>query len=152
MATVVRMTDAQVLHEFLQREQRWLHTLQALRSFHETEMGKVTTAVQWVGGRELGRLSWLGYYWHREMFWFGYGLHGAQWRPMIEADNRSRFAEVWQSMRHQLSGNWEAASAEGSLYLRLWSPDGIGGSSESETEWFKSRSRELHEYVVQPEL
>jgi hypothetical protein len=144
------MTDAQIIQQFLAREKRWLQTLQTLRSYHEIQMGKVTTGVQWIGGRELGRLSWLGYYWHQEMFWFGYGLHEGLWRPLIEADNRSRLASVLDSMRTELCGTWESVAAEGTLYRRLWSPAEGFGTSEAELDWFKARSRELHEFVVQP--
>lgn len=146
------MTDAEVLQEFTQRQQRWLRTLQELRTFHESQMGKVTTQIQWVSGRELGRLSWLGFYWHQEMFWFGYGLHDKVWRPLIEADNRSKSSEVLRNMRAQLFGTWESVAAEGNLYRRLWSPAKSTGGAESDLEWFKSRSRELHEYAVQPEV
>ncbi|HWL15381.1 MAG TPA: hypothetical protein VNR00_07235 [Opitutus sp.] len=144
------MTDAEVLHQFLAREQRWLQTLQALRSFHEAQMGKVMTGIQWIAGRELGRFSWLGYYWHQEMFWFGYGMREGLWRPLIEVDNRSRFSDVLESMRTELSGRWESVTAEGNLYRRLWSEPSVAGESASELEWFKARSRELHEFVVQP--
>lgn len=144
------MSDAQAIQQFLVREQRWLKTLQSLRGYHETQMGKVTTGMQWIGGRELGRLSWLGYYWHQEMFWFGYGLHEGVWGPMIEADNRSRFSAVLESMRTELSGSWESVTTEGNLYRRLWARGEVAGESERELEWFKARSRELHEFVVQP--
>lgn len=144
------MTDAAAIHQFLVREQRWLKALHVLRSYHETQMGKVTTGVQWIGGRELGRLSWLGYYWHQEMFWFGYGLHEGIWRPLIEADNRSKFSAVLENMRTELSGTWESVSAEGNLYRRLWSQPEVAGESEREIDWLKARSRELHEFVVQP--
>lgn len=144
------MTDAEAIRVLLNREQRWLQVLQTLRGFHETQMGKVTTGIQWIGGRELGRFSWLGFYWHQEMFWFGYGLHEGVWRPLIEADNRSRFATVLENMRSELSGVWETVSAEGTLYRRLWSSAEVAGTSEDELEWFKARSRELHEFVVQP--
>jgi len=146
------MTDAEVLHQFVSREQRWLQTLQALRSYHETQMGKVTTGIQWMGGRELGRLSWLGYYWHQEMFWFGYGLQDGVWRPVIEADNRSRYSSVLEKLRVELCGTWESIAAEGNLYRRLWSAQAASCSSETELDWFKVRSRELHEFVVQPGL
>ena len=146
------MSDAQILQQFLGREQRWLQTLQVLRAFHESQMGKLTTGIRWIGGSELGRLSWLGYYWHQEMFWFGYGLHEGTWRPLIEADNRSKFSGVLENLQAQLCGTWESIAAEGNLYRRLWSAPEIAGESESELEWFKARSRELHEFVVQPGL
>jgi hypothetical protein len=146
------MTDAAAIREFLVREQRWLQTLQALRRYHEIHMGRVTTGVQWIGGREQGKLSWLGYYWHQEMFWFGYGLHEEVWRPVIEADNRSRSSVVLEHMRAELCGTWESVSTQGNLYRRLWSKSDVAGSSESEIDWFKARSRELHEFVVQPAL
>jgi len=144
------MTDAEVLQQFLMREQRWLQVLQGLRTFHESQMGKLTTGIQWVAGRELGRISWLGYYWHQEMFWFGYGLNEGRWRPLIEADNRSKHSAIWQSMRTQLCGTWESVAAEGNLYLRLWAPADVAESAEKQVNWYKERSRELHEYVVQP--
>ena len=144
------MNDAEVLQQFLVREQRWLQALQALRTYHEAQMGKVTTGIQWMGGRELGRFSWLGYFWHLEMFWFGYGLHEGVWRPLIEADNRSKYCGVLENLRTELSGTWESVAAEGTLYRRLWSPVTTSGASDSELDWFKARSRELHEFVVQP--
>lgn len=144
------MTDAATIREFLIREQRWLQVLEALRSYQDVQMGRVTTGIQWIAGSELGKLSWLGYYWHQEMFWFGFGLHEEVWRPVIEADNRSRFSGVLENMRMELSGTWELVSAEGNLYRRLWSKADVAGNSESEMEWFKARSRELHEFVVQP--
>ena len=146
------MSDADVLQQFLAREQRWLQVLHALRNDHETHMGKVTTGVQWIGGKELGRLSWLGFYWHQEMFWFGFGLHEGVWRPLIEADNRSKYSAILENMRTELYGTWESVAAEGNLYRRLWSSPAAAGSSETELDWFKARSRELHEFVVQPGL
>lgn len=146
------MTDADVLRLYLQREKRWLQTLQTLRGFHESQMGKVTTQIQWVAGGELGRFSWLGYYWHREMIWFGFGLLEGVWRPLIEADNRSSCSEVLESMRTQLSGEWQSVVTAGHLYRRLWSPSEVVAEPERELEWWRARSRELHEYLVQPEL
>jgi len=143
------MTDAEMLQQFVIREQRWLQTLTNLRAFHESQMGKAMTGIQWIGGREFGRISWFGYYWHQEMFWFGFGLHDGTWRPLIEADNRSKHSDVWQSMRTQLCGTWESVTAEGNLYQRLWAPPGIAEAVEPQLEWFKERSRELHEYAVQ---
>lgn len=148
----LKMNDADILQQFVSREQRWLQTLQRLHSYHESQMGKVTTGIQWMGGRELGRLSWLGYYWHQEMFWFGYGLHEGVWRPVIEADNRSRYSSVLEKLRVELCGTWESIAAEGNLYRRLWSAPAASSSSETELDWFKARSRELHEFVVQPGL
>ncbi len=144
------MTDAELIAEFLAREQRWLRALHELRAYHEAQMGKATTGVQWIAGRELGRKSWLGYYWHQEVFWFGYGLHQGLWRPVIEADTRSKFSAVFDSMHAALSETWETVTAEGNLYRRLWSASEIAGKSEAEVNWFKARSRELHEFVVQP--
>ena len=144
------MKDAEVLQQFLAREQRWLQALHTLRHYHETQMGKVTTGIQWIGGHELGRLSWLGFYWHQEMFWFGYGLHEGTWRPLIEADNRSKFSGVLENMRDELFGTWQSVAAEGNLFRRLWAPADVAGVSETELDWFKARSRELHEFVVQP--
>ena len=146
------MNDAQIIQQFLVREQLWLQTLQALRTYHEAQMGKVTTGIQWMGGRELGRFSWLGYYWHQEMFWFGYGLHEGIWRPLIEADNRSKYCGVLENLRVELCGTWESVAAEGNLYRRLWSALPTSHTPEFELEWFKARSRELHEFVVQPGL
>lgn len=142
--------DGEVIAQFLVREQRWLRTLEALRDYHQVQTGKLMTGIQWIGGRELGHLSWLGYYWHHEMFWFGYGLHEAVWRPLIEADNRSKYSGVLENLRAELSGTWESISAEENLYRRLWSKADVAGNSEAELEWFKARSRELHEFVVQP--
>ena len=144
------MTDAEIIQHFLASEQRWLQVLQALRSYHETRMGKMITAVQWIGGREMGRLSWLGYYWHQEMFWFGYGLLEGVWRPLIEADNRSRYSRVLENMQTELGDVWVSIAAEGNLYRRLWSSPEGAGNSETELKWFRARSRELHEFVVQP--
>lgn len=144
------MNDAQAIAQFLARETRWVRTMQALRTYHESQMGKVTTGIQWIGGRELGRFSWLGFYWHHEMIWFGYGLHEGVWRPLIEADNRCSVSAVLENLRTELSGTWESVAAEGNRYRRLWSGDGVAGNSETELEWFKARSRELHEFVVQP--
>src|SRR4051812_43355530 len=107
------MHDAEIIQEFLLRERRWLRTLQELRAYHNAQMGKATTNVLWVQGGELDRLSWLGYYWDNERFWFGYGLHEGVWRPLIEADNRSEYSSVWLSMRAELVGTWESVSAEG---------------------------------------
>lgn len=149
-ALFVRMSDADAIQQFLVREQRWLKALQALRGYHEAQMGKVTTGIQWIGGRELGRFSWLGFYWHQEMFWFGYGSSEGVWRPLIEADNRSKYGAVLDNMRVELCGIWESVTMEGNLYRRLWSPTEVAGKSETELEWFKARSRELHEFVVQP--
>lgn len=145
------MTDAEVLQAFVRRQQRWLQTLHQLRTFHESQMGKVTTQIQWIAGRELGRLSWLGYYWHQEMIWFGYGLHNGAWKPLIEADNRAKCSEVLESMRSQLSGTWESVGAEGNLYRRLWSPADVLKKPDGALEWWQARSRELHEYLVAPE-
>ena len=39
------MTDAEILQQFLVREQRWLQVLHTLRNDHETHLGKVTTGV-----------------------------------------------------------------------------------------------------------
>lgn len=147
---LVKSSDAEILQEFIEREKRWLQTLHALRAYHETQMGKVTTGVQWMAGRELGRVSWLGFYWHREMFWFGYGLFNGVWRPLIEADNRSKHSAVVEAMRTELSGAWETVTAEGNLYCRLWSAAEMAGETESELGWFQARSRELHEYAVPP--
>ena len=144
------MGDAKIIQQFLSLEQRRLQTLQALRTYHEEQMGKVTTGIQWMGGVELGRFSWLGYFWHIEMFWFGYGLHEGVWRPLIEADNRSKYCWVLENLRTELSGTWESVAAEGTLYRRLWSPAKTAGTSETELDWFRARSRELHEFVVQP--
>lgn len=144
------MTDAQIIREFLEREQGWLRVLHGVRDYHQKRMGKLITAVQWVGGKELGRFSWLGYYWHQEMFWFGYGLNEGIWRPMIEADNRSKFSAVLDNMRNELAGVWESVTTEGNLYRRLWSPVEVAGRFEAELEWFKARSRELHEFALQP--
>jgi len=77
-------------------------------------------------------------------------LRDGLWRPLIEVDNRSRFSDVLESMRAELSGRWESVTAEGNLYRRLWSEAPVAGESASELEWFKARSRELHEFVVQP--
>jgi len=145
------MTDAEVLREFLRREQRWGRTLQALNLFHQSHLGKLTTQIQWIGGRELGRLSWLGFSWHEEMFWFGYGLREGTWLPLIEADQRSKYSSVWQSIEAQLGRQWEAITTEGKLYRRLWAPASLAGSEHDELEWFKARSKELHEYLVTPE-
>lgn len=144
------MNDAEIIQQFLAREQRWLQTLQTLRGYHEAQMGKVTTGIQWMGGRELGRFSWLGYYWHQEMFWFGYGMHEGIWRPLIEADNRSKYSGVLENMRTELFGTWETVAAEGTLYRRLWAVPEASRSSGTELDWFKARSRELHEFVVHP--
>lgn len=147
------MTDAQAISEILVREQRWVRALQGLRAYHESQMGRVTTGIQWIGGKELGRFSWLGFYWHQEMIWFGYGLHEGVWRPLIEADNRCKVSGVLEAMKTELAGSWETvAAAEGNRYRRLWSAAEVAGQSESELEWFKARSRELHEFVVQPGL
>jgi hypothetical protein len=53
-------------------------------------------------------------------------------------------------MRTELSGTWESVTTEGNLYRRLWAQSEVAGNSEREAEWFKARSRELHEFVVQP--
>lgn len=143
-------TDAEVLLQFLQREQRWLHVLEDLRAYHKTQMGKVTTACEWMGGDTFRRFSWLGYYWYREMFWFGFGLNGERWRPMIEADNRSRYSDAWGGLGDQLAGTWETVTTAGNLYRRLWAPGEMAETSEAQLQWFKERSRELHEFVIQP--
>ena len=144
------MNDAQVIRQFLAGERRWLQTLQTLRVYHETQMGRVTTGIQWVAGGEFARLSWLGFYWHQEMFWFGYGLYDGCWRPLIEADNRSKYCGVLENLRTELCGTWESVAADGNLLRRLWSSTDFSGDSQAELDWFKARSRELHEFVVQP--
>lgn len=144
------LSDTEILRVFLARERRWLDTLNTLRTYQEVQMGKLVTGVQWMSGKELGRFSWLGFSWHREMFWFGYGLFQDVWRPLIEADTRSRFSGVLEHMQEELNGAWESVAAEGNLYRRLWAPPDVAGESESELNWFRARSRELHEFVVPP--
>jgi hypothetical protein len=143
------MSDAEIIREFLRREHRWLSLLNELRVYHQTQMGKITTASEWVGGNERGRFSWLGYYWHREMFWFGFGLNDDRWQPLIEADNRSKYSDAWGNLGAQLAGTWEVVSAGGS-YRRLWAPPEIAEDSTVQLHWFRERSRELHEYVINP--
>jgi hypothetical protein len=57
---------------------------------------------------------------------------------------------VLQNLQEQLSDTWEAVVDEGALYRRLWG-DGVLPDAKSDLDWFRARSRELHEYVVQPE-
>jgi hypothetical protein len=84
------------------------------------------------------------------MFWFGFGLNGDRWQPVIEADNRSKYSDAWGNLGTQLSGTWETVTTAGNLYRRLWAPAGIAETSAAQLGWFKERSRELHEFVIQP--
>lgn len=144
------MTDAEIMQEFLRREQRWLRLLDDLRAYHTTQMGKVTTHAEWLVGGELRRFSWLGYFWHHEMFWFGFGLNGSRWEPLIEADNRSKYSDLWGNLGTQLPGVWEVVAAAENRYRRLWAPLEIDETSAAQLLWFKERSRELHEFIIHP--
>jgi hypothetical protein len=143
------MTDAQVLEEFLVREKRWLALLEDLRGFHYAQMSKVTSRCEWIASQELRQHSWLGFFWQQEMFWFGFGYHERMWRPVIEADNRSKYSDAWGKLGDQLAGTWETVSTAGNLYRRLWSPATLAEETADQSRWFRDRSRELHEYVVQ---
>ena len=142
------MTDSEAFREFLIRHQRWMQTLQELRIFHSSLMGKSASDIRWMAGEEMGQFSWLGYFWNPEMFWFGYGWNRGIWGPLIEADTRSKYSQVWQSMRDQMRGTWETVSVAGGIYCRLWSQLDAEESAPVQLQWFKERSQELHEYLV----
>ena len=72
------------------------------------------------------------------------------WRPVLDADNRSKYSSVFDNLRAELSGRWEGINTDGEPYRRVWAPLKIAGKSEQELEWFKACSRELHEFLVQP--
>jgi hypothetical protein len=142
------MTDSEAFQEFLRRDQRWVQTLQELRVFHSSLMGKRLGEIQWMAGSEAGPFSWLGYFWDPERFWFGYGWNNGIWRPLIEADNRSKHSEIWQSMRDQMRGTWETIPVAGGVYCRLWAQVDAEESAAGQLQWFKERSHELHEYSI----
>lgn len=146
------MTDAELIRRFAEGERRWLVTLGKLRDFHVERFGRTASATQWIGGVELGRFSWLGFYWPTQFFWFGYGFHGHAWQPLIEVDDRSASSVVIRRLQAEHCGPWRRVDGGVRPYLRLWSELPLAADSAVDLDWFQARSRELHEYVVVPEL
>lgn len=143
------MTDAEVLHLFLQRERRWSAVLHDLREFHVTHIGKEVTPVTWMpGSPTMGTHGWFGYYWRKEIFWFGYGLRGGSWLPLIESDRRSAHSESWNTLRQSLPQAWEVVDADSNAFARLWAPVDLDEDDESQRQWFRERSLELHEFAI----
>lgn len=142
------MTDSEIFREFMHRQRNWMQTLQELRSVHVSTMGKRVGEVHWLASPENGPLSWFGYFWEPEKFWFGFGWNDGVWRPLIEADLRSRHSAVWDNLRDQMGGGWETISVAGGIYCRLWSRLDSAETAAGQLQWFKERSHEIHEYLV----
>lgn len=141
------MTDAELLQELARRESRWRALLRQVQQFHLKQLGRDVQPMTWIGGDTLGTHSWFGFYWKPELFWFGFGLHRAEWCPLIEADRRAPESQAWSALQQAIPSVWNVrGSTAGNLFLRLWADP--GGDDESVGNWFLQRSRELHEFAT----
>lgn len=129
-----------------QRHAGWVSLLERLRGLHARDLGRNPQPVGWIAGDTLGPISWLGYFWEPERFWFGYGFHLGEWMPLIEADIRRPAAKAWLELRAQLPGAWTVEV--GGAYARLWATLAPSADAEQQFNWFAERSRELHEYSL----
>lgn len=143
-----RESDAGVWRAFVQAEQRWLAVLAPTRALHEAGLGQRLTAVQWLPELGRGSCGWLGYYWEAPPFWFGFGLRGTTWLPLIECDVRRCDPDFLNQLEVSLPAAWRTIDRAVGRYWRLWSPPEIEGDSAAQIAWFDRRSRELHEFTV----
>ncbi|MBL9208150.1 MAG: hypothetical protein JNN01_23895 [Opitutaceae bacterium] len=140
------MTDGDLMRTLVQRCASWTALLEQLRIEHANNLGRKPEAITWIPGDTLGRWSWYGYFWSPERFWFGYGYHRGEWTPLIEADVRNPHAQSWLQLQIQLPGAWVVDM--GGCYARLWAALPPSASVETQFNWFRDRSMELHEYSL----
>lgn len=140
------MTDGEFLRQWILRGERWLSLLQDLRRFHAQELGRLPQAVAWVTGDTLGAFSWYGFFWEPERYWFGFGYRAGEWRPVIEADSRLPQIRYWMDLQNQIPGAWDVEVV--GIWARLWAPVDMVPDTPTQLDWFRERSRELHEFAV----
>ena len=142
------MTDAETLRAFIACEQRWLAVLAATRKLHSETLGKRLTNVHWLPEVNRGSCGWLGFYWESPPFWFGFGLRGDLWLPLIECDVRRCDPNFVVQLAAELPAAWRRIDRLTGRYWRLWAPASQSGRPRAQVTWLAKRSRELHEFTV----
>lgn len=139
--------DGELLDRWNQRQQQWGRILQSARAEQIRRLGRTIGPIHWIGSPETGPCTWLGFFWEPEQIWFGYGFDGREFRLLIEADAKKSAARPWKLLRLQMPEVWNYADY--GRYLRLFAGIDSTGDANEQLAWLKSRSSELHEYVLE---
>lgn len=120
--------------------------MEATRQEQIARLGREVGPVQWIGSPNLGPWTWLGFFWEKERFWFGYGFTGRDFRLLVEADATRPEARAWSLLKRELPEVWNFSRA--GKYLRLFAGDDLPGNPRAHGLWLRARALELHEYAV----
>lgn len=143
------VNNTALLHLFHEREREWFRLLESAREDHLANAGRQSGHVQWHAQIGIGSHVWLGFYWLRPPFWFGYGLSTNGWLPVVDASGRGCPMDVVIRLRDHLPHIWRDMDFSQKTYWRLWAPTDTPDTADAHLKWLKARGRELHEFLVE---